>query len=254
MITKKLAGELLHAYGWLTEHVDLDEAIRQFQRFYGLLDDGIVGPQTTRFLTAPRYCLRDSIASNVAKWNKQHLKWIAFGELNALSNDDILNACKYGFEQFSKVCGLTFEWTQTPDDADVHMFFGQQMDGPGNVLADSNLPPTNPIRQRYDRAERWSVQWEQHYIYLQNVITHELGHGVGLGHEPLSNGTAMMNPIYSPDVKTLQPLDVAKLQSMYGKPKGNVPKEQPTQGNNVQIDLTKARLSDGILTVEWKIP
>ena len=53
----------------------------------------------------------------------------------------------------------------------------------------------------FDDAEQWCVNAGNGYDLLE-VAEHELGHALGLGHEPMpSSGgqNAIMNPDYGPD-------------------------------------------------------
>ena len=48
------------------------------------------------------------------------------------------------------------------------------------------------------------------------VALHELGHSLGLAHEPSGEAAAIMNPFYSEAFSTLRPDDIAGVQFIYG--------------------------------------
>jgi hypothetical protein len=104
-----------------------------------------------------------------------------------------------------------------------------RIDGPGSVLAWSELPcPWQPpVSQCYDVRERWSAgpEPESGAIWLPLVVAHELGHAIGIGHGPSGN---VMAPTYSAMTRQLGPWDIQEVQSRYGAaPKPEPPKEPP---------------------------
>jgi Matrixin len=80
--------------------------------------------------------------------------------------------------------------------------FGRRaIDGPGNVLAYTFYPGRSGLAGdvQLDAAEHWSVRPWPGYTDLLEVATHEIGHALGMAHEPIAaNGgkQAVMNPFY----------------------------------------------------------
>ena len=100
-------------------------------------------------------------------------------------------------------------------------------DGPSNVLAHAYGPPPNGTSAsgdvHFDRAENWGCTAGSGKIDIGIVATHEIGHSIGLGHEPTN--TAVMNPIYNVSVTGPLADDITGASSIYGtasRPAGDV--------------------------------
>lgn len=154
-----------------------------------------------------------------ARWGKRKLLWCVTASLPGLNDDQWQAALREAWGYWQAVCGLTFEPTDTARMADVLHGVGA-IDGGGKTLAWSELPngADTRLQQKYDSGERWAygaVAGNQ--IDIVAVATHELGHALGLGHDN-AGGKALMDPYYSPQIRKPQPRDVARIQSLYGKP------------------------------------
>ena len=82
---------LLEKTGWLSEEITLDEALRKYQAWHGLLVDGTAGAQTHISLTAPRFCGYPdqfeppmSIGGGINRWGKHKLNIEVRGSLGRL--------------------------------------------------------------------------------------------------------------------------------------------------------------------------
>lgn len=100
-------------------------------------------------------------------------------------------------------------------------------DGPYNSLAYAYFPSTNGLGGDLvlDSSETWSLAPSAGRIDITEVLTHEIGHALGLGHESTSN--AILNPTYGarysgPGTAYLLPDDIAGIQTLYGGGSGAV--------------------------------
>lgn len=136
------------------------------------------------------------------------LAWTLQGDLPGLAHAAFLDTLRRAFTRISSVCGLTFR--EASGDANIIVTTGP-IDGASGILAQSALPPADPCEQRYDSAEQWNKT-----INLLPVVLHELGHALGLQHDPQPG--ALLSAYYSPSIQDYTSRDIQRLQALYGPP------------------------------------
>lgn len=159
---------------------------------------------------------------------KRNLSY-AFSSMNEtqrLSSDQRRRAFANAFSEWAAIVPINFTETDDYDTADIKIEFvsfshgdGEPFDGVLGILAHAFSPTDG--RFHLDDSEYWyshsdggsSVPQE---IDLQSVVTHEIGHLIGLAHSPVEN--AIMYPSIAPgQVKLqLQQDDIQGAQALYG--------------------------------------
>lgn len=255
----------LQQYGYLSNLTESTEdfikALKKFQAFFGLKEDGILGDKTIEQIFQPRCSVPDFISENASqyKWNKKSLTYYIKSRVRNIHADDydgIINEC---VQDCMKVCGLKITRTNSTN-ADLILDTGNsrrdELGTPGNVLGWAYLPmgDNSQLLMKLDLAENWVTSPNQNGINLKSVMAHEFsaGHMMGLPH--YNNRCALMFPQYQKHVSTPQECyEIPELQSRYGKPQ-NEPNDPPPPppGEEITItikgDISEIKASDG-----WRI-
>lgn len=215
---------LLAKAGWIPEDAGLDDAalkavVESYQAWHGLLVDGVVGAKTCDSLHEPRFCRHPdnyeppaSLGGAINRWGKRRLAIEVRGSLGRVRDDVFRDRVLTGARRWSEVANLAFDLVT--EGGDLILDTGR-IDGPGRTLAFFQLPPNDGFLGKLagtaDDDERWEEQ-----IPIADVICHELGHALGLGHTNVRR--QLMNPMLS-DISTPQAgWDVPQVQARYGRP------------------------------------
>src|SRR5689334_19537296 len=134
------------------------------------------------------------------------------------------------YAQYARVSGVTLTYVAEQDASGVStgMFGdirigGENLDGtPGGALADNTFPDGGDMRIDTTREANGSVgSYFSTEPGLRNMVIHETGHGIGLGHSEFVNNSAhaVMEPGLRTDIWGLQFDDVFAVNRQYGDPK-----------------------------------
>lgn len=216
-------------------------SVRKFQDWSGLRRDGIVGPVTTRQIMVPRICgTPDAMGDQICKWPMDAVTWRIDGRLPGVSDRAFRAAADWASDQWNASCGISLGYTSARS-ANITMRVAN-LGGPGNTLADSQLPcgagPTTQLIQRYDVTEPWYVgpgPPVNFRIWLRIVVLHELGHAIGISHLSPNGPAAIMQPIYNPSQVGLLVPDVQQSVMRYGE--GTTSPPPPPSGNLYRVSF-----------------
>ena len=182
----------------------------------------------------------------VRKWEKRQLRWFIADWLPSLLRVHQALAYQAAFDQWARVCGLTFEQTTEREEADI-LFLTRPIDGINGTLAEAQLPYGNDeqLRVWLDVADNFSVQQPSppDKIDLVTIVTHEAGHLMGLGHTNEPNN--LMGKFYDPAIRSPQGDDIYEAQRRYGKP------EQPPEPAPAKPGPLLVRVEDVALDIVW---
>ena len=132
------------------------------------------------------------------------------------------------FAAWSSVANLTFSLVADDGAAfnaatvsgDIRLG-AHTFDGPGGNLAHGFYPPANGVGDisaagdiHFDSSETWKVGFGGSGFDIFQVLTHELGHALGLNHTAVT--ASLMNPFYSEAFTGPQADDIAGMQHIYG--------------------------------------
>lgn len=165
-----------------------------------------------------------------AMWKKRELSYYVSGSLPSVTPQLFIETVEKGCAQWAAVTPLTFRPAGPGSRPDLVITAGK-IDGPGGVLAWSELPDGSDrqLTQKYDASERYVVAEHpaQGQVDLLAVVTHELGHALGLDHASQNSGD-LMAPTYVPGRRAPKQGDVKRIQDLYGPP--TTPRPGPSEG------------------------
>jgi hypothetical protein len=173
--------------------------------------------------------LRGRGGVGLAQWPRGHVVRVHLADLprGSLTPSDWADVFRDALTNWSSVCGFKWELV-TAKPSDGLSVFSDREDGPNKTLAWCELPVAGVrlYRMKLDESETWVRSGRG--IVAEAVVTHELGHGIGINHIPESKGAALMNPFYDEATIKPKPLDVAEAVARYGLPNGGSPPPPPT--------------------------
>lgn len=213
--------QLFHA-GWLGPDWDAvrrlgfdspqtKEAVIGYREF-----NGIVGGETelVDMLLRPRCGLPDQLAradAGLCRW--PHLDVTASQQLaglNPLAADVERQVYIEALTIWNAASGLRLRLIDTLGSANIYSEVGSTGAG---VLAYSYLPcgasQTSRMQQVYSRSTVWTRN------LLLQVVTHEIGHALGLDHGPSG---ALMQPTADGRITKLSDWDINQIRQRYGDP------------------------------------
>ena len=154
---------------------------------------------------------------------------------------------KRAFAAWSQVANISFvevadagEAFDATPGSDIRIG-GHAFDGRGRTLAHGYFPQLSGTGSagdiHFDLAERWTVNslnGDPNTIDIFTVAAHEIGHAIGLHHEPTL--LALMNPFYSEAINGLQADDIQGVQTLYGQPSTQPP---------IQVSVSDTQVTEG---------
>ena len=193
--------------------------VKAFQTFHGLKPSGALDADTLAKINANRCAHADVMASTtLCKWPVSKVTWSQKVSLATLPGELLAPIYTRAWAAWADVCGIEPDQVLPGIPANVEAMSGSgkkySLDGPGGVLAWSQLPcgasAGTRLSQVFDSSEQWDAD-----MFLA-VATHEIGHAIGIPH--LGAGT-LMNPYYTPGITAPTAGDIAEAVKRYGPPK-----------------------------------
>lgn len=220
-----------------------ESAIIQFQSDLGLTVTGKLDVQTLSQIAAPRCGVPDRSTTSTLHGTERYVyfpgkpRWArampmtlmyAFSPdymIKYLRLSDIKGVFRRSFARWASVIPVSFKETDDYGSADIKIGFysgehgdSEPFDGVLGVLAHSFSPESGKFH--LDAAETWAVDFRSEKspvaFDLESVVTHEIGHILGLAHSPVKE--AVMYPSLKPREKKLdlQVDDIEGVQALYG--------------------------------------
>ncbi|XP_011883993.1 PREDICTED: matrix metalloproteinase-18-like [Vollenhovia emeryi] len=267
----------LQRYGYLNETFDklansedsfvLQHAISLFQEYYKLPVTGTINNETLNLMSKARCGLGD-IANfgeegqrKERRWPKKHLTWNFH-----LANKPLLDTTRAAFD----ICQIILLSWRAAHHTFVESRNGEvctnPFDGPGGTLAHAFYPngaPDYTSEIHVDKTEPWYIHLDTcpaDKAYLLYLLTHEIGHALGLDHS--TNNASIMYSFAPVDPRpvALSNEDILNIHNLYGAtdtdvlPKRNpMPPPSPHPTPNAPPDLCALKRVDAILLLERRM-
>lgn len=181
------------------------------QHGYGLPPTGVLDEETAKAMEAPRCGSRGEMrrGGGLVRWAKKDLSLRVSEVLPGYSRTDYESIVLAAARSWSEVCDVRFSMVTSGGDIVISH---KRIDGAGRTLAYAYFPNGGQLPLVMDSSERWKYD-----VDTQCVLAHELGHNLGIDHDP--DGQGLMAPFYDPRRKKPMPgYDVRQAQSRYGTP------------------------------------
>ncbi|XP_020851804.1 matrilysin [Phascolarctos cinereus] len=207
---------------------NLEDKIKEMQKFFGLPQTGILNTNTMEIIQKPRCGVPDvgeySFFPERPKWLSKVVTYRVVSYTEDMPRSTVDHLVEKALDMWSKASTLTFKKVRN-GNADIIIGFARGVhgdfspfDGPGGILAHAFAPGTGIGGDaHFDNDEQWS-DGSKIGINFLFTATHELGHSLGLGHS--SDPEAVMYPTYSyknPEDFSLSEDDIRGIQKLYGK-------------------------------------
>lgn len=230
-------------------HPEAKRVVGRYQDFFkdpALIVDEIYGPVTEFHLSQPRCSMPDIVhrRASQAKWGaecKHNITWAAkLGAKAGLTSDEVAGCWLWGLSLWQDAADLTFVGTDDWANAMIQSQWGSMS---RNTLGYAYYPQGcgDQVETYFNRAVSWFV------AYLREVMGHEIGHLLGIEHQPNGN---IMQPTGTSELDKLGPADLRAVYSRYDKRTAPVP--TPTPPTPDQIETLLISVKGRGLTFETK--
>lgn len=256
------------------------DALRHFQKIYGLTDSGTADRKTMELMQTP-HCGNPDVTPEAenqtsgpapfvlrgCKYDTNDLTYAFVNSTPDLSVTRQREIIREAFAAWAAVTPLRFTEVAPTANPTFPISFerldhgdGSPFDDAGsirgNTLAHAFFPPPCGGRHsgafHFDEFETWTDRAAPGRIRLLNVSIHEIGHLLGLSHS--NTRDAIMFAFYDDNVDSLRQDDINGIQALYG-PRGTGP--APIRGRLARTDdsqLHRIQAQPGPLTVTLRGP
>ncbi|CAH0548860.1 unnamed protein product [Brassicogethes aeneus] len=202
------------------------EALKRFQKFYGLNATGIADTETLLAMNLPRCGVKDPNTSKQTRhkryavmdqplWKKRDLTYNISKYSYHLDRNLVEREIERAFAEWSKYTDFTFTNSKNRN-ADIDIRFerrdhgdGDPFDGPGPELAHAEVKEDGTGLIHFDDDDNCG---EDDGFFFK-IVLHEIGHVLGLDHT--NEEKSVMRPRADITYSELQSYDIQAIQDLY---------------------------------------
>ncbi|CAH0548866.1 unnamed protein product [Brassicogethes aeneus] len=207
----------------LKRETNYSEALKRFQRLYGLNPTGIADKETLLAMDLPRCGVKDPNTSkqtrhkrnavlNKPLWKKRDLTYTISQYSHHLNRSLVEHEIERAFKEWSKYTDFTFT-TSKSQNADIDIRFdGDRFHRDNGVIAYTQVNKDGMSLIHFDDEEKWNFNGKSDRFFW--AALHEIGHILGLKHTNVEK--SVMRPTSCISFSELQSYDIQAIQELYG--------------------------------------
>jgi hypothetical protein len=151
--------------------------------------------------------------------------------MRGISKQEIHQSIVNGFNAWASNANFTVREvspTEFDNDNPIVHITDVYIDGPLDILGQSTVPGDTIIRNfskkdqfvELDNSELWNYHLTadpvKDGLYFYKVVTHEIGHTLGMLHEEVTTISSLMNPFYTRSPNDITADDIEGIHALYG--------------------------------------
>jgi len=188
-------------------------ALKYYQKFHDLKQDGIIGDKTKLDFNKCRYDFFSDKSENKIMKSSRKIKYYFKDPPSYLKRNDIIKIILFVMNQWQKIISFNYEETKEKNEANLIFDFSYEMNFKKYDGIEKEICKLNKGNIYLNMYKKWTIEDEpKKYEYsLKAVLLHIVGHYFGFGHSNKKN--CIMYPKYNCKKLSIENIDVKILKN-----------------------------------------